>query len=167
MGVWVMLGFGVLAGVPYLASATKLMAEGKPVTAEEMKKDVMKKKEEPEKQREIKGLTASLDGTVYGGGKSGLFAWKGQAWEEVQGFNGHDVKALAAGQGDTLYVAHHDGVAMRKDGTWSEIHEGEVHNIALTADGSLLVATKKPASLKKREADGTWKTLNEGLPVAE
>lgn len=166
MGVWVMIGFAAMAGVPYLMSAGKLMAEGKPVTAEEMQKDVMKKKEEPEKQREIKGIASGPDGTIFGGGKGGLFSLKGETWEPVTGFTGHDVKALAVDQAGSLYVVHHDGVAMRKDGAWSEIHEGEVHNIALAADGSVLLATKKPASLMKRTADGTWSKVNDGLPVA-
>jgi hypothetical protein len=167
MGVWVMIGFGILAGVPYLASAGKLMAEGKPVTAAEMNKNVMKKSEEPEKQREIKGLSVASDGTIYGGGKMGLYALKEGNWAAVEGIDAQDVKAVVAGAGDVLFVAHHDGVAMRKDGTWSEIHEGEVHNIALGSDGHILLATKKPTSLLQHQADGSWKKLNDGLPIAE
>lgn len=174
IGIWFVIGFAALAVLPYLTSATKLMAEGKELSAEAVKKETkakqgekMKeamKKEEPGKLREIKGLAIDPEGIVYGGGKAGVFVLKDGQWSALEGFNGHDVKAIAIATDGELLVAHHDGVAARAaDGKWSEAYEGEVHNLAASA-GTVYLAPKKPAALLKREPNGTWTKINDGLP---
>jgi hypothetical protein len=166
-GIWFAVGFLVLAGVPYLVSTTKLMAAGKEASLEKITAEVKKKKEEPDKQREIKGLASAPDGTLYGGGKAGLFSLKNGQWTALEGFTGHEVKALAVNQSGALFVAHHDGVSKLQNGAWSEVYEGNVHNLIVTADDSVLMSTVKPSALMKLEADGSWRTLNDGLPVAQ
>ncbi len=177
MAVWFVLGFAALAGLPYLTSAGKLMAEGKELSTEAVKKEMKakegeKKKEDmkkadPEKLREIKGLALGADGTLYGGGKAGVFALKDGQWSPLEGFSGHDVKAVAAAANGEVLVAHHDGVsALSADGKWSEVYEGEVHTIAAAADGSVYLSRHKPASLLKRQADGSWAKVNDGLPTS-
>ena len=178
MAVWFVLGFAALAGLPYLTSAGKLMAEGKELSAEAVKKEMKAKesekhkedmkKEDPEKLREIKGLAIGADGTVYGGGKAGLFSLKDGEWNMVEGFDAFDVKALAVAANGSLYVAHHDGVSLRSaDGQWSQAYEGEVHTVATGADGTVYLSRHKPATLLKHQPDGSWAKVNDGLPVPD
>lgn len=176
MSVWFVLGFAALAGLPYLTSTTKLLAEGRELSVDAVKKEMKAregekkkedmKKEDPEKLREIKGLAVGADGTVFGGGKAGVFALKEGQWTVLEGFSGHDVKAIAVtGTGEVL-VAHHDGVsALSPEGIWSDIYQGEVHNLAASG-GEIYLAPKKPAALLKRQPDGTWAKLNDGLPTS-
>jgi hypothetical protein len=161
--------------LPYLTSATKLMAEGKELSPEAVKKELKAKegekkkadmkKEEPAKLRVIKGLALAPDGTVYGGGKAGLFALKDGEWSAIEGFKGHEVKAITLTANGELLVAHHDGVSSLSNGQWSDVYEGEVHNLAASG-ADVFLATHKPAALHKRQADGTWAKINDGLPPA-
>jgi len=174
IGVWFVVGFAALAAVPYLTSATKLMAEGKELSPEAVKKEMKAKqgekkkedmkKEDPAKLREIKGLAIAADGTVYGGGKAGLFALKDGEWSAIEGFKGHDVKAIALAANGEVLVAHHDGVSSLANGQWSDVYDGEVHNVASAGD-AVYLAAHKPAALLKRQADGSWAKINDGLPL--
>lgn len=142
------------------------MARGETASLGKVAEQVKKKGEPADKQREVKGLAVAKDGTVFGGGKNGVFTLKDGQWHRMEDFAGHDVKAVALDAAGTMYVLHHDGVSMRKDGAWSEIYEGEAHNLALGGDGSLLLGAMKPAALMKRQPDGSWQKLNDGLPTA-
>jgi hypothetical protein len=178
-GLWFVVGFAALAGLPYLTSATRLMAAGKELSAEAVQKEMKSKegekkkeemkKEDPRKLREIKSMTADAEGVLYAGGKSGVFALKGGAWSRLAGFTGHDVKSVAVSSGGELFVAHHDGVSMRSpDGAWSEVFEGEVHSVAAGTDGAVYLSRHKPEpALLQLQTDGTWSKLNDGLPLPQ
>jgi ligand-binding sensor domain-containing protein len=177
MSLWFVLGFAVLAGLPYVLSAGKLVAQGQELSADALKKEMKARegekkkqemsKEDPEKLREIKALAASLDGVLYGGGKAGLFQLEAAEWVAVPGFGGHDIKAMAVAADGALFVVHHDGVSARSvAGEWSEVEVmGEAHTVVAAADGAVYLGMKKPGGLLKLQADASWARVNDGLPM--
>jgi hypothetical protein len=170
-GVWIAIGFAAFATIPYLASATKLMADGRPVTVEGMKKEAekgMKKYEEPEKLREVKAIAAGPDGRVWAGGKAGLFTREGDDWKAVTDYPGHEVKSLAiASDGTVIAVEEHGVYELGKDGKWNNTHEGDAHAISLASDGAAYLAMKKSGGILRRAPDGKWERWSDGLPVSE
>ncbi len=164
-------GFAAVAGFPYLASTTRLLAEGKPVTIaavkDETKKDMMKKEKEhhehdAKKQREIKSMTVAADGTLYAGGHAGVLRWKDGAWEKLPGFEDEEAKSIVSAPDGSLLVAGKHAAWKHKDGAWSKVYDGDTHSISQAADGTLFVAGPK-VGLKKKAPGGEWEMVSEGF----
>lgn len=157
------LGFAGFAAWPYLATAAERLAQGQPVTAEAVKKDVAKAgkeqemKMEKDKAFEPKSVLPQADGTALVGGKQGLMEWRDGKLAPVAGFAGMEVRGLAAGRDGTLWAAAKDGLWKRTGAEWKNVREGDFWSVAQGADGALFLAGKMGVL---RSADGAqWEPL--------
>ncbi|TDU69256.1 hypothetical protein EI77_02904 [Prosthecobacter fusiformis] len=173
-GIWLAVLFVGAAGFPYIASTTKLLAEGKPVTLDAVKdvaeKDMMKKekehaKDDAKKYREIKSLAVGADGTVWSGGKAGIFRMKDGAWQAVPGYADIEAKQISVVGNGSVLVTGKQGVYRHQGDAWTQVYEGEAHTAAESADGTLYVTTKE--GLKKKSPGAEWTMMSDGFPVTE
>lgn len=154
-------GFLGVAALPYISNAAERLAQGKPVSAEEVKKDVYLEARENEKKTqkgfEPKAVLALADGAVLIGGKGGLHDWRDNTLTPVPGFGGMEVRGLARAKDGTIYAAAKDGLWKRTGAEWKSVQEGDFHGVAAAADGTLFVAGKMGVL---RSSDGTnWEPL--------
>lgn len=173
-GIWLAVLFVGVAGFPYLSSTTKLLAEGKPVTLDavkdEAKKDMIKKekehdKEDPKKYREIKSLSVTADGTVWSGGKAGVFRMKDGTWQAVAGYPDIEAKQISLTSNGSVLVTGKHGVYRYLADAWTQVYEGEAHAASETAEGTLYVTSKE--GLKKQVKGAEWTVVSDGFPIPE
>lgn len=167
-GIVLAAGIIVLAALPYLSSAAKLLVGGKQITVADLKKEADKEYRKPEpaaRLRETKAIAVAADGTVWAGGKAGLFKRQGASWKLIEDYPGKDVKSLATTGGGEVIAVDEKAVLQRStDGTWRTIYDGESLGLALGPDGSALLTIKKGGVLR-RPASGTWEPWADGFPI--
>jgi hypothetical protein len=171
VSIWIAIVFIAIATVPYISSATKLVAAGKPLSVEGLQKEAYKdrkKHEEPDRMREVKAFALAADGTVYAGGKAGLFQRDGSEWKPVADYPGHDAKALAiTAAGELIVVEEKAAYERSADGVWSTTFEGEAFTVATAANGDAYLTLKKGGGVLRRVPGGKWEAWADALPISE
>jgi hypothetical protein len=163
--------FGVLAAIPYLQGGAKLLAAGETVDLSKVQKVVEKENKEKDKAMhekkgnlDVKAVAALPDGTVYFGGKIGLYRAKGGKAEELAQFPGEDVKSIAATTSGEVLVAAKQGVWASKDGAeWKQVAKGDAHGVSIAADGSVYVAMKDDGVVRRAAGSEEWTPVKLGL----
>lgn len=173
-GIWLAVAFVGIAGYPYAKSAVNLLQEGKPVDVASVKKQTMKMEmkrekeehgrgEDPKKLREIKSLALAPDGSVWGGGKAGIFRQQEGKWVAVAGYPDVEVKSINVSTNGSVLVTGKHGVYLLRNQVWTQVYEDDAHTALMGNDGTLYVGTKE--GMKRKQGQGDWEAYSEGLPL--
>jgi hypothetical protein len=174
-GFWLAAVFAVLAGFPYARSAMNLLHEGKPVNMDTVKRQTMKmamkkekenygRGEDAKRMREIKTLALAPDGSVWGGGKAGIFRQQNDRWIPVAGYPDVETKSISASAGGNVLVTGKHGVYLLRNGTWTQVYDEEAHTALIGSDGTLYIGTKE--GLKRKRGQSEWEQMDDGLPAS-
>jgi hypothetical protein len=156
----VVILFAAIAAVPVFAAITRIQQQGKPVTVEEIKKEIKygKEKDEKEKNRdskEIKTVLRDAKGHLWLGGKAGLFHAVDQVAQKVEG-SPADVRGLALGGNGEIWAASKMGLYVQRAGKWEQISTEDVHDVSITADQKVIICSKKSGVMVSVDSGKTW-----------
>lgn len=164
--------FGALAAVPYFQTTSKLIAAGETVDLKTVQQAVEKEGKMKEKadhamkhgKPDIKAVAALPDGTVYFGGKLGLYRTKDGKAEELTKFPGEDPKSIVATPAGEVLVAAKQGVWSSKDGAeWQQVLKGDAHGLSVAGDGAIYAAVKEEGVMRRAAGSTDWQPVKLGL----
>lgn len=164
MAVAVMVGFGVVAALPWVRAAVKVAGGAEPmslaaVKAEQEKEEAKGRKEHMRDKEpgELKAVVA-LDGGWYVAGKAGLFFRKDDVLQPVPGVTVLDPRGLAVTATGELLVLDKKNLKIRSaQQVWTEGPALEAHTLTSGGDGFVYAPTKKGL---QRSRDGLiWEVV--------
>lgn len=161
------VGLAFLPTVMGLGEAPTVTGEGK-IKMNKPKEHGDKMSEKGAEGVEVKALFVGADGTVFVGGKEGLYILEDGALTEVADFPGREVKGMTGCEDGMLLVASKGGLHRLENEKWTALHTAEGEDVAIDGEGAILFAPKKMGLLRSADGGKTWTAVEvAGLVASE